>query len=124
MKIINALAERKRPFYSLEFFPPKDETQWPEFFEAVDKLKSLDPLFASVTYGAGGGTQDNTLVITKKIKDMGLNPMPHLTCVNATQDRLAAFLRELEDIGVCNVMALRGDAPQTEDFSWDSGEFR
>lgn len=124
VKIIDALRQRTRPFYSLEFFPPKDEAEWPGFFAAVERLKSLDPLFASVTYGAGGGTQDNTLAVTKRIKDMGLNPMPHLTCVNATPERLAAFLRELEEIGVSNVMALRGDAPRTEGFSWDTGVFR
>ena len=124
VKIANALRERARPFYSLEFFPPKDEAQWPEFFAAVEKLKALDPLFASVTYGAGGGTQDSTLAVTKKIKAMGINPMPHLTCVNATAERLAAFLRELETAGIENVMALRGDAPQTEGFSWDASEFR
>lgn len=123
VKIIDALRQRNRPFYSLEFFPPKDQAEWPGFFTAVEKLKALNPLFASVTYGAGGGTQNNTLAMTKRIKDMGLNPMPHLTCVNATRERLAAFLRELEDIGVSNVMALRGDAPQTEGFSWDAGEF-
>ena len=124
MHIIDALRKRTRPFYSLEFFPPKDETQWPEFFDAVARLKTLDPLFASVTYGAGGGSQDNTLAITAKIKEMGLNPMPHLTCVGATRERLAGFLEELRAIGVCNVMALRGDAPQTEGFAWENGEFR
>lgn len=124
MKIVDALRGRTRPFYSLEFFPPKNDAELPAFFEAVDKLKALDPLFASVTYGAGGGTQDNTLAITGKIGALGLNPMPHLTCVNATRERLAGFLGELEKAGISNVMALRGDAPQTEEFSWEAGEFR
>ena len=123
VKIIDALRTRTRPFYSLEFYPPKEESQWPEFFEAVAQLKTLNPLFASVTYGAGGGSQDNTLAVTAKIKDMGIIPMPHLTCVNATRERLAEFLTELRDIGVRNVMALRGDAPQAEGFSWEDGEF-
>lgn len=124
VKIAEALRGRTRPFYSLEFFPPKNDEELPSFFEAVDRLKALDPLFASVTYGAGGGTQDNTLAITMKIGGLGLNPMPHLTCVNATKERLAGFLGELEKAGVSNVMALRGDAPQTEGFSWGAGEFR
>lgn len=124
MSISDALRGRTRPFYSLEFFPPKDKAEWPAFFDAVNKLKTLDPLFASVTYGAGGGSQDNTLAIAAKIKETGITPMPHLTCVNATRERLAGFLSELESLGVCNVMALRGDAPPTEDFSWEKGEFR
>lgn len=124
MKIIDALRTRSAPFYSLEFYPPKEEGQWPEFFNAVEQLRALKPLYASVTYGAGGGSQDHTLAITGKIKEAGITPMPHLTCVNATGERLACFLRELRDIGVCNVMALRGDAPGTAGFSWDDGEFR
>lgn len=123
MKISNALAGRTTPFYSLEFFPPKEEEQWPDFFAAVEKLRALQPLYASVTYGAGGGTQANTLEITAKIKEMGINPMPHLTCVNATRERLADFLESLRQIGVDNIMALRGDAPKTPDFSWEAGEF-
>ena len=124
MKIADALLARTRPFYSLEFFPPKEPEQWPAFFEAVMKLKALDPLYASVTYGAGGGSQDNTLAVTEKIKNLGINPMPHLTCVNASRERIAGFLHDLEAIGVRNVMALRGDAPQCVDFSWDNSEFR
>lgn len=124
MNIADALRGQTKPFYSLEFFPPKEEAQLPEFFAAVEKLRGLNPLFASVTYGAGGNGQDNTLAVAAKIREAGLNVMPHLTCVNATRERLAGFLRELRDIGVRNVMALRGDAPSTEGFSWDAGEFR
>ncbi|MCC8193713.1 MAG: methylenetetrahydrofolate reductase [NAD(P)H] [Deltaproteobacteria bacterium] len=124
MKIIDAMRKRTRPFYSLEFYPPKEEAQWPDFFDAVAKLKTLDPLFASVTYGAGGGSRDNTLAVAAKIRETGITPMPHLTCVNASGESLTGFLRQLKQIGVDNVMALRGDAPPIEDFSWDAGEFR
>lgn len=124
MKIRDALAGRKTPFYSLEFFPPKEEAQWPEFFAAVEKLRAVNPLYASVTYGAGGGTQANTLEITAKIKEMGITPMPHLTCVNATRERLGEFLERLRAMDVRNVMALRGDAPNDPAFSWDDGKFR
>lgn len=124
MKITDSMARLDRPFYSLEFFPPKEESLWPGFFTAVEKLRALNPLYASVTYGAGGGTQANTLEITAKLKSLGINPMPHLTCVGATTEKLAAFLENLRQTGVCNVMALRGDAPKTPGFSWDDGEFR
>ena len=124
MKIIDILRTQSRPFYSLEFYPPKEEAQWPEFFDVVAQLKTLNPLFASVTYGAGGGTQHSTLAVSAKIKSMGITPMPHLTCVNATGEHLTHFLGELQKIGVCNVMALRGDAPHIDGFSWDNGNFR
>lgn len=90
----------------------------------VERLRALHPLFASVTYGAGGGTQTNTLAITARLHAMGLMPLPHLTCVNATREKLATFLRQLAEAGVANVLALRGDAPRIEGFSWEAGEFR
>jgi 5,10-methylenetetrahydrofolate reductase, prokaryotic form len=124
VNIANAMKERTTPFYSLEFFPPKEKAQWPSFFKAVEKLCHLRPLYASVTYGAGGGTQANTLEITTKLKHMGINPMPHLTCVGATREKLAAFMEQLQSMGVDNIMALRGDAPNVPDFSWNKGEFR
>lgn len=124
MNIAGAIRNQTKPFYSLEFFPPKEKDEWPVFFSAVERLQKLNPLYASVTYGAGGGTQANTFEITARLKNSGITVMPHLTCVNATRERLAGFLRELRTIGVKNVMALRGDAPQTKGFSWDNGEFR
>ena len=124
VNIANTLKAQTKPFYSLEFFPPKEEDQWPGFFAAVERLQKLKPLYASVTYGAGGGTQANTFEITARLKNLGITVMPHVTCVNATAERLALFLRELQSIGVHNIMALRGDAPASENFSWDKGEFK
>lgn len=125
MKIRDSIAASPRPFYSLEFFPPKERENWPGFFATVEKLKALNPLFASVTYGAGGSTQDNTLEITSHLKNvMGLEPMAHLTCVGATRERIADYLRRLREVNVDNVLALRGDAPKGQDIDWDTAEFR
>ncbi|MDL2271922.1 methylenetetrahydrofolate reductase [Desulfovibrio sp. OttesenSCG-928-I05] len=124
MKIIDRMQGRERPFYSLEFFPPKEVEQWPSFLGVVEKLKALDPLFASVTYGAGGGAQDNTLEIAAKIRAAGIEPLPHLTCVGASSARLAEFLTRLRAAGMDNVLALRGDAPKDrEHWDWSAGEF-
>jgi len=125
VKIRDSIAASTRPFYSLEFFPPKERENWPGFFATVERLKALDPLFASVTYGAGGSTQDNTLEITSHLKNvMGLEPMAHLTCVGATRERIADYLRRLREVNVDNVLALRGDAPKGQDIDWDTAEFR
>jgi methylenetetrahydrofolate reductase (NADPH) len=125
VKIRDSIAASTRPFYSLEFFPPKERENWPGFFATVEKLKALNPLFASVTYGAGGSTQDNTLEITSHLKNvMGLEPMAHLTCVGATRERIADYLRRLREVNVDNVLALRGDAPKGQDIDWDTAEFR
>ncbi len=125
MKIRDSITASTRPFYSLEFFPPKERENWPGFFATVERLKALNPLFASVTYGAGGSTQDNTLEITSHLKNvMGLEPMAHLTCVGATRERIADYLRRLREVNVDNVLALRGDAPKGQAIDWDTAEFR
>ena len=124
MKIINLINNASKPFYSLEFFPPKDRANWPKFLATVERLKALDPLFASVTYGAGGSSQDSTLEITGKIKQIGIEPMAHLTCVSAGAESLKDFLDSLREQDVMNVLALRGDAPQDANFAWAKQEFQ
>lgn len=120
------LIEKNTPFISLEFFPPKEKEAWPGFFDVVEKLKDLGPLFASVTYGAGGGTQDNTLEIATRMKrDHGIEPIVHLTSVGASAAKLNAFLTSLTEAGLENVLALRGDPPKgQDDFSFDTQEFK
>ena len=120
------LIERKSPFLSLEFFPPKAKEAWPGFFEVVEELKVLEPLFASVTYGAGGSTQDNTLeIVTRMKRDHGIEPITHLTSVGASAEKLDGFLKSLRAADIKNVLALRGDPPRdVKDFNFDSQEFQ
>jgi methylenetetrahydrofolate reductase (NADPH) len=115
VKIKNLLERPERSKISLEFFPPKDRALWPKFFETTQRLRALDPLFVSVTYGAGGSTQAATLEIVTTLKrDFALEPMAHLTCVGASTQVLRSFLDDLCRAEVTNVMALRGDPPQGE----------
>lgn len=110
---IAELLSQDTPFISLEFFPPKDRAEWPAFFATVERLKILNPLFASVTYGAGGSTQGDTLEIVSRLaQEYGLETMAHLTCIGADAATLATFLDQLVKAGVHNVLALRGDLPQ------------
>ena len=122
MKIIDKI-QNSGLFYSLEFFPPKERDQWPHFFQTVEKLRVLDPLFVSVTYGAGGNTQNNTLEITTQLAQGGLCPMAHLTCVGADSDSLRAYVGRLAEAGVHNVLALRGDPPKDKQIRWEECEF-
>lgn len=124
MNIGQRIRACERPFFSLEFFPPKDEAQWPEFLDTVRRLKALEPLFVSVTYGAGGSSQDRTLQITSRIRAMGLETMAHLTCVGADAERIDEFLRRLAAAGVDNVLALRGDPPKGGESIAADAEFR
>ena len=114
------LIRADKPFISLEFFPPKDRSEWPVFFRTVERLSQLHPLFASVTYGSGGSTQRDTLeIVTRLRQEFGLEAMAHLTCVGAEHGILKKFLDELEKAEVHNVLALRGDIPKDAppDFS-------
>lgn len=109
---IAELLKRRKPFVSLEFFPPRDRALWPAFFKTAEKLRALNPLFVSVTYGAMGGTRGNTMELVSRLKnECGLETMAHLTCVGASVDSVNAFLDALVESGVDNVLALRGDPP-------------
>ena len=99
----------------------KIRAQLPEFYATVERLRGLAPLFVSVTYGAGGARQQNTLTVTTELARRGLTAMAHLTCVGAEAASIAAFVAALRAAGVDNVLALRGDPParQAGDQPWD-----
>ena len=103
---------------SFEFFPPKTKEDEDQLFEAIAKLKSLNPTFLSVTYGAGGGTLKNTREVVLRIRrETPLTPMPHLTCVDQDKGELKKILEDYKGQGVENVLALRGDPPKgTKEF--------
>lgn len=112
MKIIDSIKPGKQ-FISLEFFPPKERSEWDAFFMTVERLARLNPLFASVTYGAGGSTHANTLEIVTRLKrEFGLEAMAHLTCIGSFRGEVMGFLDKLAEAGVDNVLALRGDPPK------------
>ncbi len=109
---ITQLIKTHKPFVSLEFYPPKKKEEWPEFLKVAKELAHLHPLFASVTYGAGGSTQSNTLEICEQlIQTCGFEVMPHLTGVTADQGKVDEFLLAISALGINNVLALRGDRP-------------
>ncbi|MCH5144002.1 methylenetetrahydrofolate reductase [Desulfovibrio sp. UIB00] len=124
MHIGKMIRELSAPFYSLEFFPPSDTAQLPDFYATVDRLRALNPLFASVTYGAGGARQQNTLAVTAELARRDITAMAHLTCVGAEPQSIAAFLHDLQASGVNNVLALRGDAPADKPWDWNKAHFR
>ena len=111
MKIIN-LINPDTQFISLEYFPPKTREDWPAFFKTVQRLAVLKPLFASVTYGAGGSTNVDSLEIVTRIQqEFGIETMAHLTCLGSNTSEVSQFLHDLAAAGVTNVLALRGDLP-------------
>jgi methylenetetrahydrofolate reductase (NADPH) len=109
---INEILAAQTPVFSFEFFPPKTDAGEQNLYAALRDLKTLEPSFVSVTYGAGGSSREKTIEIVKRIKDeFGLEAMAHFTCVGATVSQLRETLDEMAAAGIDNVLALRGDPP-------------
>jgi methylenetetrahydrofolate reductase (NADPH) len=108
------------PVISFEIFPPKGEGEVykeriENLFQELNILKQFDPAFISVTYGAGGSTQEKTFDIMLKIKnELGVTPMPHFTCVGSNREEIKNYIKKVENAGIKNILALRGDPPKGE----------
>jgi methylenetetrahydrofolate reductase (NADPH) len=113
MRLDTLLERRLQPVFSFEFFPPKTDDGVRQLFEAISHLRELEPTFVSVTYGAGGSVRTRTVELVTRIRrELDIEPVAHLTCVDATVDDLQGILDELRDAGIDNVLALRGDPPE------------
>ena len=123
---ISSLFGQGTPVISFEFFPPKTEQGVENLYHTVENLRVCRPSYVSVTYGAGGSTQDRTLELVTRIqRDLDLTAMAHLTCVGNTREQIGEVLKRLVDNGIQNVLALRGDPPQGDkEFKPVPGGFR
>lgn len=105
--------------FSFELFPPKTDEGEQSLWQTVRELEALKPTFVSVTYGAGGSTQDRTVRITKQIaEETTLLPVAHLTCVDASTNDLRQVIAQYSDAGVNTILALRGDPAAGLDAPW------
>jgi len=112
VRLDSILEARRQPVFSFEFFPPKTDDGARQLFEAISHLRELEPTFVSVTYGAGGSVRARTVELVTRIRrELDIEPVAHLTCVDATVDDLQGILGGLSDAGIDNVLALRGDPP-------------
>lgn len=106
---------------SLEFFPPKTPEGVAKLRAVRSKLYALQPEFCSVTFGAGGSTQEGTLDTVREIVGEGQRGVPHLSCIGQTQDTIRRRLASYREAGVKRIVALRGDLPSGYGLG---GEFR
>ncbi len=98
---------------SFEFFPPKNEDMEARLWESIGRLEPLNPHFVSVTYGAGGSTRNRThRTVRRLVKETGMKPAAHLTCVSATCEEIDGVIRDYWEAGVRHIVALRGDPPE------------
>jgi methylenetetrahydrofolate reductase (NADPH) len=112
---IAQILEQQRPAFSFEFFPPKTDEGQRTLEGTLEVLKDDAPHYVSMTYGAGGSTRNRTVELTRWIKqDLGIEAMAHLSCVGEPTERLVELLVQIQEAGVENVLALRGDPPRGE----------
>jgi methylenetetrahydrofolate reductase (NADPH) len=97
--------------FSFEFFPPQTPEGAEKLTATRKQLALLKPEFFSVTFGAGGSTQDRTLETIRQIHAEGYNAAPHLSCVGGTRENIRALLFAYRDMGIKRIVALRGDLP-------------
>lgn len=111
MKIIDIIRSRDVTL-SFEVFPPKTDAGLESVLKATHEIAKLRPAFMSVTYGAGGSTSKRTAQIAADLQDKyGTTVLAHLTCVAADREKVAEMVKTYQEIGVQNIMALRGDLP-------------
>ena len=99
------------PAISFEFFPPKSDAQAELLDETVARLRRFRPNYVSVTYGAGGTSQERSLGTVRRMHESGLATAAHLTCAGATRDALAHTIGLFREVGIERFVALRGDPP-------------
>lgn len=99
------------PEYSFEFFPPKTAEGADRLRRTRAQLAELNPLYFSVTYGAGGSTRDRTLETVLEIHNSGIEVAPHLSCIGSTRESIRELLLTYRAYGIRRLVALRGDMP-------------
>jgi len=115
-------AAEKTPWFSFEYFPPKTEAGIDNLYKRILRMKELGPLFTDFTWGAGGSTSEVTMQLCDKVKNQfGCVANMHLTCTNMPPEKVDQALADCKKCGVCNIVALRGDAPRGAE-KWEATE--
>lgn len=120
---ITEIHEKKKNVLSFEIFPPKKDEELKNIDATLEILCDLKPDFISVTFGAGGSSNNNkTIAIAKKIKEVyHVEPVVHLTCLCYDRAEIDEFTKVLKAEGIENILALRGDrnpnVPEKHDFA-------
>lgn len=97
--------------FSFELFPAKTEKGFENLKAAVNQLNAVAPEFFSVTYGAGGSTQERTFASVAWLQESGIETAPHLSCIGSDRDEILSILNQYKTQGITRLVALRGDLP-------------
>ncbi|MFQ6000471.1 MAG: methylenetetrahydrofolate reductase [NAD(P)H] [Anaerolineae bacterium] len=110
--------------HSFEVFPPKTDRGVLKLYRTIAELKALGPSFISVTFRPDRTTRDRTFQIAAHVKKLGLESMFHFTCIGATEEQIIQELDLARDLGLENILALRGDRPEEAPSAPVSNTFR
>ncbi len=99
--------------FSIEVFPPKTQEAINELRTTRAQLAELSPRYFSITFGAGGSTQQGTQDIALEIQNEGYEAAPHITCIGSTREKVRERLNEYRSCGIRHIVALRGDLPSS-----------
>jgi len=106
------MSDNNKPSLSYEFFPPKTQKGVENLKKTREVLAHYEPEFYSVTFGAGGTTQENTLQAVTDIQQQSNIPAaPHITCIGSTKESILSLLNQYKSLGINHLVALRGDLP-------------
>lgn len=109
------LENRKGPLLSLEFFPPKDHVGFGVLGGSIERMRHVRPDFVTCTYGAGGASRAFSFAAWELLQKMGFQPVvAHLACIGSSKADLIDLIHHIYDLGIRNIMALRGDPPRNQ----------
>jgi methylenetetrahydrofolate reductase (NADPH) len=97
--------------FSFELFPPKTEEGMSKLQANVRKLNRINPLYVSVTFGAGGSTQQRTFQSVEWLVSEGIEAAPHISCISSSAEEIIQMLNQYKSQGIKRIVALRGDMP-------------
>ncbi|HRP69657.1 MAG TPA: methylenetetrahydrofolate reductase [NAD(P)H] [Turneriella sp.] len=118
-RLIADILREQKPALSFEFFPPKTQEGADTLFQTISELKSLSPAYVSVTYGAGGSTRGLTHdLVVRLSQELKFTIVSHLTCVGSSKEEIHRILERYNENGIHNILALRGDAPKSDNGEW------
>ncbi|KAI9344098.1 methylenetetrahydrofolate reductase [Obelidium mucronatum] len=125
MKITDKLQkaqEEGRCYWSFEYNRPRTERGAINLFDRMERMYNMGPEFVSVTWGAGGSSSDATIeCVTTSQVAIGLETAMHLTCTNMPKEKIDEALKQCKEVGIMNILALRGDAPHGQ-TTWTKTE--
>ena len=119
---ISQMFKRKPCVFSIECFPPKQTANFGKMKDTLRTMRTLNPDFISVTYGAGGSTGGvSTVEVAEFLKnDLNVEPLAHMICMGSDKTKAAQLLDQLNAAGVRNVLTLRGDRTLPTQATWPS----